>query len=48
MAISKQSGVLLGEIIEIVIIMGQREYVVQYGSKRFFVKASQCDIIKRK
>lgn len=35
---SLKSGLILGEILELVLVDGQLEYVVQNGTKRFFVK----------
>ncbi len=44
---SKDSGVLLGEVLEIVVINGVKEYVVQFGTKRFFVKQDKCIILRK-
>jgi hypothetical protein len=38
---SLKSGLVLGEILELVRVDGQLEYVVQNENGRFFVKASQ-------
>lgn len=44
--IHTDSGRILGEILEMVQVNGHLEYVVQYDTRKFFVKASKNLIVR--